>query len=275
MKIEFEGTFAEFIALFKGVILTDGKAVHALPPSFGENVPGVPSTPPVAPDLGAAGPPGPGDTKFVTADDATWNRIPADTGPGLRAELPNPEDKKRDPSGIYEEIELPALTQAERANGWSSFVEVCREWIEGFEQTMEVPAPDVVVRDEMGNPVDAEGNPLPRGSTDFLYVPDLDEEGNQRMQTVPAPQPDRLALMQAMGQGPYVRPIVIMALEFGSLQRMVEAALHEIGVSADDDKEWLDYCDRVAGTMVQVSREGFPELQGMYDYSTKWRRASA
>lgn len=81
-------------------------------------------------------------------------------------------------------------------------------------------------------------------------------------------QPNRTALMQALGSGRLVVPILVMAYEMGSLQRLVEKALLEEGFSIPD----LEYLDRVAGTMVQVSHAGFPDLAGTIDYTTRWRR---
>jgi hypothetical protein len=77
-------------------------------------------------------------------------------------------------------------------------------------------------------------------------------------------------MMQELGQGRWPVPILVMAYEIGSLQRMVEKALVTSGAVADPD---LDHIDEVAANMVQISHMGFPDLAGTYDYSTKWRRS--
>jgi len=89
-----------------------------------------------------------------------------------------------------------------------------------------------------------------------------------------APQPDRLSLIQSLGQGPHVVPLLVLLYERGSLQRFVGDALDELGILAEDpqDEEWLAYIDLVSANMVQVSHMGFPDLAGTYDYSTKWRK---
>jgi hypothetical protein len=82
-----------------------------------------------------------------------------------------------------------------------------------------------------------------------------------------AVQPNRLALMQELGHGQFTIPVVIMAYEAKSLQRLIEKALKEAGLNSD-----LDYADQIACNMVQVSHMGFPDLAGTYDYSTSWKR---
>jgi len=90
-------------------------------------------------------------------------------------------------------------------------------------------------------------------------------------------QPDRLRAMQDLGQGRWPIPVLVMAYETKSLQRLVERALIEkqgvIERNYDSREEYLDYIDRVAVNMVQVSHMGFPDLAGTYDYSTKWKRS--
>ncbi len=93
-----------------------------------------------------------------------------------------------------------------------------------------------------------------------------------------AEQPDRLGMMQELGQGRWPVPILVMAYEVGSLQQMVGKALLEytqkpyLGLSTRD--AYLDHIDEVAANMVQISHMGFPDLAGTYDYSTKWRRSN-
>lgn len=88
-------------------------------------------------------------------------------------------------------------------------------------------------------------------------------------------QPDRLACMEKMGSGRYTIPVLVMAYEIGSLQRLVQKAYMSqaphnptAAVLAED----LEFCDQIACNMVQVSYMCFPDLAGTYDYSTRWRR---
>lgn len=82
-------------------------------------------------------------------------------------------------------------------------------------------------------------------------------------------QPNRLELMEELGHGRLTIPILIMAYEIKSLQRMIEYALNH----ADEPRAAnLDFVDQVACNMVQVCHMGFPDLAGTYDYSTSWRR---
>ena len=83
-----------------------------------------------------------------------------------------------------------------------------------------------------------------------------------------ADQPDRLQLIKDLGHGRYTIPVLIMAYEIKSLQRLVEKALNE----ATGNKFDLDFIDQVACNMVQISHMGYPDLAGTYDYSTAWRR---
>lgn len=86
-----------------------------------------------------------------------------------------------------------------------------------------------------------------------------------------APQPDRERLMKGLGYGRIPVPILVMAYELGSLQELVYRALKEQGIEVSD----IDWLDRVAGTMVQISREGFPDIAGTIDYTQRWRRKLA
>ena len=85
-----------------------------------------------------------------------------------------------------------------------------------------------------------------------------------------ASQPDRLALMTDLGQGRWPIPILVMGYEIGSLQRLVEKALLEANPGNTFDLDWVNL---VAANMVQVSHMGFPDVQGLLDYSEKWRRS--
>lgn len=96
---------------------------------------------------------------------------------------------------------------------------------------------------------------------------DMVRRWTQNFGVYDAPQPDRLNMMQEMGHGRFTLPIVIMAYEAKSLQRLIEKALKDAGMEYD-----LDFVDQIACNMVQVSHMGFPDLAGTYDYSTKWKR---
>lgn len=100
-----------------------------------------------------------------------------------------------------------------------------------------------------------------------------------------AEQPDRLAMMQELGQGQWPVPVLVMAYEIGSLQRLIEKGLVDAGEvviprpflrgPGNDSarEEHLAHIDLIAANMVQVSHMGFPDLAGTYDYSTKWKRS--
>lgn len=104
-----------------------------------------------------------------------------------------------------------------------------------------------------------------------------------------AEQPNRADMMTELGQGRWPIPVLTMAYDLGSLQRLIEKALltdlerakesfaHYQAVKGYPEAElasdsWLDYVDQLACTMVQVSHAGFPDLAGAYDYSAGWRR---
>ena len=87
---------------------------------------------------------------------------------------------------------------------------------------------------------------------------DLDEEGNPMVE-----QPDRLTLLKNIGSGEWPAPILRWIGEFGSLQ----GALHHI-LGWDD----LDRIDRLAANISQVAHAAFPDLVGVHDYSSKWKR---
>ena len=151
---------------------------------------------------------------------------------------------------------------------WANFVGFCSAWVEGFEETELVLAPPVLVRQENGKPaMDENGCPQ--------LVPALDPDGKPLLVEAPVPQPDRLSLMKDLGQGQWPVPTLRLAYLRKSLQRMVEDALVSTGLHVKDfasPSDYLDYIDRVAAHMVQVSHIGFPDLVGSLDYSMRWRR---
>lgn len=90
-----------------------------------------------------------------------------------------------------------------------------------------------------------------------------------------AAQPDRLKLLREFGSSPYFVPLLIMAYEKGSLQQLISDALSEDGDVVPSDgttSSWLDFVQNVAGNMVQLSHMACPDLEGTYDYSSKWRK---
>jgi len=80
-----------------------------------------------------------------------------------------------------------------------------------------------------------------------------------------APQPDRLALLRDLGASKWAVPILRLAYEMGGLQLLIQRTGNFDG-EAD-----AEYVDRLAANMAQVSHMAFPELAGMYAYSSKWR----
>jgi len=99
-----------------------------------------------------------------------------------------------------------------------------------------------------------------------LWATNFDQDGEQ---------PDRLEALRLAGTGRCVVPILVMAYEAKSLQKLVERALIARGLfdaSVEAREARLDFADRIAGNMVQISHMCFPDLAGTYDYSTKWRR---
>lgn len=128
---------------------------------------------------------------------------------------------------------LPKVKPEMRRKAWALFVDTCNQWVQGFE----------------------------------------DET---------AEQPDRIKLLSEIGSGPWPIPILVMAYEARSLQRLVERALGECGFfdewlqttpqQTSGNSQWLDFVDRVAANMVQVSHTAFADLAGTYDYSSRWRR---
>lgn len=174
-----------------------------------------------------------------------WAEIaepPAEPRTGLKAHgLPEPSYIPRAPEmaeGKSGQLDrLPPIRPEVRAEVWGHFKKFCRTWVQGFE-----------------------------------------EEG--------VDQPDRPELMKELGQGLFPAAVMTMALEIQSLQRLVEKALIETGFKpewegrwsaknggAPSEKDWQDFYNRVSGTMIQISHVGFPELDGMYDYTQRWRRA--
>ena len=82
------------------------------------------------------------------------------------------------------------------------------------------------------------------------------------------PQPDRVELMTQLGSGPHVIPIMVMSYELRSLQQLVLTAMDAVKVEGAS----LGFANEVASHMVQISHVGFPDIAGLYDYSSAWER---
>lgn len=268
MKINFEGSIHEFQALFSGAVLyrlDDEDGIEDDDDTL---------------DLQAAA------LQILDGGRKEKAKAESEEAPQsvsinpLVSSLPVPKNS----SNAGKKLELPKLAEEERSLGWRKFKEVCVLWIENFNKTEEVEV-EVMrpLRDaDEGYLVDEKGNRVPSGKQ-AVHV------ACKEVQTRPAqPQPDRLGALRELGSGRYPRPVLVMAYEIGSLQRMVEKALLEaqpdavihswdLGVldAPNDDPrhvEWLSFIDHVAMNMVQVSHMAFPDLAGTYDYSTRWKR---
>jgi hypothetical protein len=169
----------------------------------------------------------------------------------VQPKLPDPVEQNRPRKTEAVDVwEMPSIHQAEEAANAAA----------QFAKSIELPKLDDVTRASAWN-----------AFRDFCvsWIDGFDEEG--------AEQPDRLQMMQDLGQGALPVPILVMAYEQGSLQQMVGKALLEytqkpfIGLSTQD--AYHEYIDKVSSNMVQISHMGFPDLAGTYDYSTKWKRS--
>jgi hypothetical protein len=106
------------------------------------------------------------------------------------------------------------------------------------------------------------------------YFQNFATEWVQGFEDEDADQPDRLQLMKDIGTCRWVRPILILAYEKRSLQRLVMGCLPSVVVEDfDSEEDYLDFIERVCTNMVAVSHKGLPDLAGTYDYSTKWKRS--
>lgn len=276
MKVNFEGSIHEFQALFSGAVLyrlddDDGIEDDNFDPQT------------AALQILEGG--REGDKKKPAAENSKGELQPVSINP-MRADMPVPENSLPSSdvvSGSYAKVELPKLSEEERGFGWQKFKEVCVLWVENFNKTEEVEVETMrALVNAEGQPVDREGNFIPAGHQAIQVA-------HKEVRRLPTqPQPDRLEALRELGSGRYPRPVLVMAYEIGSLQRMVEKALLEaqpdavihswdLGVldAPNDDPrhvEWLDFVDHVAMNMVQISHMAFPDLAGTYDYSTRWKR---
>jgi hypothetical protein len=103
----------------------------------------------------------------------------------------------------------------------------------------------------------------------WLHFKDFVDEWTRGFEVPGAVQPDRLTLMQELGSGRWPFPVLVMVHEVGSLQSLVYWALKELNHEKSAD---LDYVERVAGNMVQISHMGFPDLSSTHDLTTRWRK---
>lgn len=235
MKISFEGSMEEFQALFYGFDLEEDEDGNIVPTGRGrlQMLKG-----------------GREETEEVDLGDEGEEDEDEDERKELTV-APNPPEAPV----------LPHITDEDRTAAWRAFRDAVAAWAGNFGETEEVEVEvPVALRNEDGKPVNEDGRVLNKG-----------ERCSYRMEKTievrpKEPQPDRQELLRALGTGPHVRPILIMAYEIGSLQRLVERALLEGGVND------LDLADRIAANMVQVSHKVFPDLAGTYDYSTRWKR---
>lgn len=202
MKIEFEGTLAEFRALFD---VGNQQDVTSRPPVVPAET--EPEEVKAGQRIPCAGCQGEGRVNyFISEDEGYGTRDCSDCGG----------------TGEHRERKLPSISVERRAASWVYFASCCRKWVQGFE-----------------------------------------EKGVE--------QPDRVQLIQEMGSGSHMVPILVMAYERASLQALVRDALVAEGINIPS-VEWLN---RVAAHMVQVSHFGYPDLAGTYDHSSKWKKEFA
>ncbi len=91
--------------------------------------------------------------------------------------------------------------------------------------------------------------------------------------TPEAEQPDRVKLIEKMGSSQWTVPFLVLCYEYGSLQKFCGTCLRQNHREKFDSEEaWWEWIDSVACNIVQVSVAGFPDVQGTYDYSTRWKR---
>lgn len=142
----------------------------------------------------------------------------------------------------------------------------------GIPESVKPDAPVMGEPDQLGAPVE----PIPASSDTeakeaFDYFQSCVLEWVQGFEQPDQPQPDRIDIIRRMGSGRMMVPIMKLALERGSLQRLISDCLKDQRKSMPKD-DWLDYVGRISAQMVAISHMGFPDLVGMFDYSTKWRR---
>jgi len=90
------------------------------------------------------------------------------------------------------------------------------------------------------------------------WITNFDEEG---------PQPDRNGLLRLLSEDADHGKALACISHCGSLQVAVKKVLEDAGKDAS-----LEFVEKVAGNIVQVSHATLPELAQYYDISSKWRR---
>jgi len=81
------------------------------------------------------------------------------------------------------------------------------------------------------------------------------------------PQPDRNELLRVLSEDPDHGKAFTCISHCGSLQVAIKKVLEDAGKETS-----LDFVEKVAGNIVQVSHATLPELAQYYDISSKWRR---
>lgn len=93
-----------------------------------------------------------------------------------------------------------------------------------------------------------------------------------------AEQPNRVDIIEEFGHGRDTIPFLLLCYEYGSLQKVAGESLLPLRESGDlpfeggDEEAWWEWIDLLCCNVVQVCIAGFPDLQGTYDYSNRWRR---
>lgn len=88
-----------------------------------------------------------------------------------------------------------------------------------------------------------------------------------------AEQPNRVDLIESIGSSQWTVPFLLLCYEHGSLQKFCGLCLTDTHREKHvSNKAWWKWIDLVACNIVQVSVAGFPDVQGTYDYSTRWKR---
>jgi hypothetical protein len=92
-------------------------------------------------------------------------------------------------------------------------------------------------------------------------------------------QPNRAEIMEEFGHGRDTIPFLLLCYEYGSMQKLageILLPLRENGLlpidSGEGEQAWWKWVDLLCCNVVQVSIAGFPDLQGTYDYSNRWKR---
>jgi len=85
---------------------------------------------------------------------------------------------------------------------------------------------------------------------------------------VEGPQPDRNELLRSLSEDPDHGKALACISHCGSLQVAIKKVLGDAGVESCS----LEFVEKVAGNIVQVSHATLPEMAQYYDISSKWRQ---